>query len=238
MNFQRHLKLDHILDKMKNVIVISAHPDDEILGAGGTLLKHKKCGDNLAWVIITGVDEANGFTKERVRTRELEISQVADGIGFSKVYKLNYPTMGLSPEKVNEMIPKISSIFNEFEPEVIYVMNRSDAHSDHRYTFDAVAACTKSFRYPFIKKVLMYECISETEFAPQLPEKVFIPNYFVDVSDFQSDKIKLMQIYKSELSEHPFPRSIANINALATFRGATVGVNFAEAFQIIKIIEK
>ena len=223
---------------MKNVIVISAHPDDEILGAGGTLLKHKKCGDNLAWVIITEVDEANGFTKERVRTRELEISQVADKIGFSKVYKLNYPTMGLSPEIVNEMIPKISSIFNEFEPEVIYVMNRSDAHSDHRYTFDAVAACTKSFRYPFIKKVLMYECISETEFAPQLPEKVFIPNYFVDISEFQSDKIKLMQIYKSELSEHPFPRSITNINALATFRGATVGVHYAEAFQIIKFIDK
>lgn len=223
---------------MKKVIVISAHPDDEILGAGGTLLKHKKCGDNLAWIIITGVDEANGFTKERVKTRELEISQVADSIGFSKVYKLNYPTMGLNPEIVNEMIPKISSIFNEFEPEVIYVMNRSDAHSDHRYTFDAVAACTKSFRYPFIKKVLMYECISETEFAPQLPEKVFIPNYFVDVSEFQSNKIKIMQIYKSELSEHPFPRSIANINALATFRGATVGVKFAEAFQIIKIIEK
>ena len=223
---------------MKNVIVISAHPDDEILGAGGTLLKHKKCGDNLAWVIITGVDEANGFTKEFVSTRELEISQVADSIGFSKVYKLNYPTMGLNPEIVNEMIPKISSIFNEFEPEVIYVMNRSDAHSDHRYTFDAVAACTKSFRYPFIKKVLMYECISETEFAPQLPEKVFIPNYFVDITEFQSDKIKLMQIYKSELSEHPFPRSIANINALATFRGATVGVYYAEAFQIIKFIDK
>ena len=238
MNFQRYLKLDHILDKMKNVIVISAHPDDEILGAGGTLLKHKKCGDNLAWVIITGVDEANGFTKERVKTRELEISQVADNIGFSKVYKLNYPTMGLSPEIVNEMIPKISSIFKEFEPEVIYVMNRSDAHSDHRYTFDAVAACTKSFRYPFIKKVLMYECISETEFAPQLPEKVFIPNYFVDITEFQSDKIKLMKIYKSELSEHPFPRSIANINALAIFRGATVGVYYAEAFQIIKFIDK
>jgi LmbE family N-acetylglucosaminyl deacetylase len=223
---------------MKKVIVISAHPDDEVLGAGGTLLKHKNSGDNLAWLIITGIAEANGFTKERVRTRELEIQQVSDSIGFSKVYKLNYPTMGLNPEIVNEMIPKISSIFNEFEPEVIYVMNRSDAHSDHRYTFDAVAACTKSFRYPFIKKVFMYECISETEFAPQLPEKVFIPNYFVDISEFQSAKIKLMQIYNSELSEHPFPRSIANINALATFRGATVGVNFAEAFQIIKIIDK
>ena len=223
---------------MKKVIVISAHPDDEILGAGGTLLKHKRSGDNLAWLIITGVDEANGFTKERVRTRELEIQQVSESIGFSKVYKLNYPTMGLNPAIVNEMIPKISSIFNEFEPEVIYVMNRSDAHSDHRYTFDAVAACTKSFRYPFIKKVLMYECLSETEFAPILPERVFQPNYFVDISDFLNKKIEIMKIFKSELGEHPFPRSIKNIKALAIFRGATVGVNYAEAFQLIKYIDK
>jgi LmbE family N-acetylglucosaminyl deacetylase len=223
---------------MKRVIVISAHPDDEILGAGGTLLKHKKSGDELAWVIITCIDEANGFTTERVRSRELEINQVSKSIGFTKVYKLNYPTMGLSPEIVNEMIPKISLIFKEFEPEVIYVMNRSDAHSDHRYTFEAVAACTKSFRYSFIKKVLMYECISETEFAPILPEKVFQPNYFVDISDFFKRKIEIMQIYSSELAEHPFPRSKRNIEALAVQRGATVGVEYAEAFQIIKYIDK
>lgn len=223
---------------MKKVIIISAHPDDEILGAGGTLLKHKECGDELAWIIITGVDESNGFTNERVKSRELEIEQVVSCIGFKYLFKLNYPTMGLNPEIVNEMIPKISSIFNEFEPEVIYVMNRSDAHSDHRYTFDAVAACTKSFRYPFIKKVLMYECISETEFAPQLPEKVFIPNYFVDISDFILRKIEIMRIYNSELGEHPFPRSIRNIEALASFRGASVGVEYAESFQIVKIIDK
>ena len=84
----------------------------------------------------------------------------------------------------------------------------------------------------------MYECISETEFAPQLHEKVFIPNYFVDISDFFKQKIKIMQIYESELDEHPFPRSERNIEALATFRGATVGVEYAESFQVIKIIDK
>jgi len=84
----------------------------------------------------------------------------------------------------------------------------------------------------------MYECISETEFAPQLHEKVFIPNYFVDISDFFKKKLKIMQVYESELGEHPFPRSLRNIEALATFRGASVGVEYAESFQIIKIIDK
>jgi LmbE family N-acetylglucosaminyl deacetylase len=223
---------------MRKVIVISAHPDDEILGAGGTLLKHKHAGDLLSWLIVTKISEEHGFSKERVISRQNEIEIVKTMVGFSSIYQLNYPTMSLNSESVNRMIPEMSSIFLDFEPEIIYVMNRSDAHSDHRYTFDAVVACTKSFRYPFIKKVLMYECISETEFAPQLPEKVFIPNYFVDITNFFEKKIEIMKVYESEMGEHPFPRSNENIKALAVFRGASVGVQYAESFQIIKIIDK
>jgi LmbE family N-acetylglucosaminyl deacetylase len=95
------------------------------------------------------------------------------------------------------MIPKISSLFQEVQPEVIYTLNRSDAHSDHRYLSDAIMVCTKSFRYPFIKKVLMYECISETEFAPALHEKIFIPNYFVDITPFFAKKIEIIEKVKS-----------------------------------------
>ncbi len=223
---------------MEKVIVISAHPDDEILGAGGTLLKHKANGDILAWLIVTNISEEMGFGFEKVNLRQIEIENVANRIGCSEVYKLDYPTMSLNPITVNEMIPKISKIFSDFKPTVIYVMNRSDAHSDHRYTFEAVVACTKSFRYPFIKKVLMYECISETEFAPMLHEKVFIPNYFVDISDFFEEKLSIMEIYDSELGDHPFPRSLKNIESLAVFRGASVGVKYSEAFQLLKYIDK
>ena len=84
----------------------------------------------------------------------------------------------------------------------------------------------------------MYECISETEFAPALHEKVFLPNYFVDVTEFMDEKLEVMKIYESEIGEHPFPRSIRNIEALAVFRGASVGVEYAEAFQLLKFIDK
>lgn len=220
------------------VVVISAHPDDEALGCGGTLLKHKSNGDDISWIIVTNVFESHGFSKERVASRQQEIKKVADMFGFSSVHNLNYPTMSLDSTSLNTLIPKISEVFNEIKPEVIYVMNRSDAHSDHRITFEAVAACTKSFRYPFIKKVLMYECLSETEFAPALPEKAFIPNYFVDITSFFDQKVSIMKVYESELAEHPFPRSLKNIEALAIFRGASVGVVYAEAFQLIKYIDK
>jgi len=220
------------------VLVIAAHPDDETLGCGGTLIKHKKKGDDIAWLITTHIFESQGFSKERILKREDEIDKVKTKIGFSEVYRLNYPTMTLSDENLVKMIPKVGEIFHEFKPEVIYILNRSDAHSDHLITFKAVMACTKSFRYPFVKKVLMYECISETEFGPALPENVFIPNYFVDISESISEKLEVMKIYESELGEHPFPRSLENIKALGHFRGASAGVNYAEAFQLLKYIDK
>ena len=223
---------------MKNVIVISAHPDDETLGCGGTILKHKANGDKVYWLNITGVFENEGFTKERVESRLEEINNVSKEYGFVKNINLDYPTMSLESASLKTLIPDISKVFQELEPEVIYVMNRSDAHSDHRIAFDSVMACTKSFRYPYIKKVLMYECISETEFAPQLHEKVFIPNHYVDITDYIDNKLEIMKIYKSEISEHPFPRSIKNIKALSTYRGATIGTQYAEAFQLILSIDK
>jgi LmbE family N-acetylglucosaminyl deacetylase len=222
---------------MKTIIVISAHPDDETLGAGGTLLKHKENGDEIHWLIVTNIFENQGFSKERIQARQVEIEKVAKHLCIKGVFKLDYPTMSLSSSSLINLVPEISKIFMEVKPEVIYTLNRSDAHSDHRYLSDAVMACTKSFRYPFIKKVLMYECISETEFAPAFFEKVFIPNYFVDITEYIDEKLEIMRIFKSELGEPPFPRSLENIKALARFRGSSVGCHYAEAFQVVKIIE-
>lgn len=223
---------------MKNIIVVSAHPDDETLGVGGTILKHVNNGDKVYWLIVTNVFESQGFSKVRVESRQEEIKKVEKLLGITSTFFLNYPTMTLSSSSLIKMVPEISEIFMKVEPEVIYTLNRSDAHSDHRIIFDAVMACTKSFRYPFIKKLLMYECISETEFSPALAEKAFLPNYFVDITDFLDLKLDIMKIFESELGEHPFPRSLDNIKALAHFRGASVGVRYAESFQLLKYIDK
>jgi len=222
----------------KNIVIISAHPDDEILGAGGTLLKHKKQSDNLYWIIITKMHESQEFDNEKIKNREKEIEKISAEIGYQKVFNLEYKTMELNSSSVLKMIPEIGNIFNQIKPEIIYCVNRSDAHSDHKFTFDAVAASTKSFRYPFIKKFLMYECLSETEFSPTLHESSFTPNYYVDISENIDQKLELMKIYASEIGEHPFPRSETNIKALATFRGAVAGVMYAEAFQIVRCIDK
>ena len=220
------------------ILIVSAHPDDEVIGLGGTILKHIWKGDEVFWLIITNISEDIGFSKVNVNSRQQEIQEVADRIGFSGVYKLDYPTMQLNSNTLIELIPKISKIVKETEPEIIYTLNRSDAHSDHRIVFEAVATCTKSFRYPFVKQFLMYETLSETEFAPSLTGNTFVPNHYVDVTNFLEKKIELVKIYASELGEHPFPRSIENIKALAIFRGAFAGVKYAEAFQIVHRIDK
>ena len=222
---------------MKNIVVVSAHPDDEILGAGGTLLKHKNNGDKIFWIISTSIFSDSPQSEILFKKRNLEIAEIQNKLNIKKTFLLNFETTKLNSTNNFEIVTKISEIFKEIEPEIIYCVNRTDAHSDHKFTFDGVMSCTKSFRHPYIKKVLLYECISETEHAPAIPERIFQPNYFVNISDYLKDKLLLMNVYSSELGNHPFPRSIENIKALATFRGSICGFKYAEAFQLIKCIE-
>jgi len=100
--------------------------------------------------------------------------------------------------------------------------------------FCAMASCTKSFHYPYIRRVRIYETLSETEFGLRPDDHGFKPNLWVDISNYLEKKIGIMRLYESELGQHPFPRSEENIRALATFRGATAGVQFAEAYISVK----
>lgn len=218
------------------MIIISAHPDDETLGAGGTILRHKRQGDNVVWINVTSIFEYQGFTLERINSRSNEIKKIINSYSFDESYNLGYPTMTLTSEKLPSIIKDLSNIFQRTTPNIIYCPNRSDAHSDHRLLYEAVMACTKVFRYPSINKVLMYECLSETEFAPQMQDSMFLPNYFVNITEYLEKKLSIMEIYTSELGDHPFPRSLESIKALATLRGAMAGVKYAEAFQVVKII--
>ncbi len=223
---------------MSNILVIGAHPDDETLGVGGTLLKHKLKGDSIVWLNATKMDISNPILSSIIKEREKEIEKVIDHYGIEEFIQLDYLTTQLTSESKLKMIPELSKVFTRIKPEIIYVVNRSDAHSDHRYLFEAVYSATKSFRQPSIKKILMYECLSETEFGFPISEHLFLPNYFVDITPYLDQKIEIMKVYASEISEPPFPRSEQNIRALATLRGSTAGVLSAEAFQVLKIMDK
>lgn len=217
----------------QRTLVVAPHPDDEILGCGGTLLRRKAEGGVLGLLIVTGMDEQSGWSAERIRQREEEISAVAALIKFDKLFKLGLPTTRLDTLPVRELVGAFSAVFESFEPEEVLVPHRGDVHSDHRVTFDTVAACAKWFRYPSMRRVLAYETISETELGLS-QEALFHPNVFVDIGAYLERKLDIMSIYKSELGEFPFPRSIRAIRSLAEWRGASAGFQAAEAFQLLR----
>jgi N-acetylglucosamine malate deacetylase 1 len=216
------------MQKSKNVLIVSVHPDDETLGCGGTILKHKSEGDAVYCVFITNGNEFQKTT----------IPLLKDCYGFNGIFSLELPEIILDTLPLKDIITPLSKVINEVKPEIIYLPNRSDTHSDHRKVFEAAQACTKSFRYPFIRKVLMCEIMSETDFMPALPELMFIPNVFVDISEFFERQMEIMKIFKSELFEPPFTRSLEAIKAHKTYRGSQINSYYAECFMLIKEIWK
>ncbi len=216
------------------ILVISVHPDDETLGCGGTILKHKDNGDEIYWLILTKADKSVEFTEEFVAKRKMEIKIVSNQYGFKQTINLGFNTTKLHQVDFNNLIDIISATIKDIKPQIIYMNNRSDIHTDHQVAAKAILSCTKSFRYPFIEKILMYECISETEMAAPLPENMFIPNVYSDISNYIEKKVDIMKIYKSEVQNPPMPRSLENIRALARYRGASCGVDYAEAFMLVR----
>lgn len=214
-------------------LIVAPHPDDELLGVGGTLLRRKAEGAEIAWLIVTGLSSKEGWEEVRVKQREMEISKVTELVGFDRVYNLQLPTTRLDQFPASDLVEKFSAVFRDFAPEEIFIPSRSDVHSDHRVVFDTVAACVKWFRYPSVRRVLAYETISETEFGLS-QENVFTPNYFIDITQFLDQKLEILNVYASELGYFPFPRSHEALRALATLRGSTAGFESAEAFQLLR----
>jgi len=221
---------------MKKVLVVAVHPDDETLMCGGTLLKHKQQGDEIYWLIITNISTQLGWDEKVVQRRQNEINKVEQLFGFKKTFKLNFATTKLDLVPMGDIISSISQVINEAKPNILYLPNRSDVHTDHRIAFNASFSCTKNFRYPFIERILMGETVSETEFTPALGENDFTPNVFVDITDFFSRKIEIFKIFESEVMPNYLPRSIFAVTALSNWRGSSIGKKHAEAFVLLKEI--
>lgn len=218
-----------------NVLVVSPHPDDETLGAGGTLLKLKKQGHRIYWLNITDMKPEDGWGAERIAHRQEQISDVTDYYGFAKAYNLAFPAARLSSIDEGKIIGKVKKVYDEVRPEWLIIPGNYDAHSDHHVVYNCCMAAAKTFRAPYIKRITTMEIISETEFGYQYEK--FQPNFYVDITNELEGKIEAMKIYDTEIENSPFPRNLANIRALSMLRGGGVQAQYAEAFCIIRQIE-
>src|SRR5208283_4478748 len=161
-------------EMVKKILVVAVHPDDETLGCGGTLLRHQMAGDEIYWLIVT--EAGNDATKFR---RAGQIELVRKAYGFTGVHALGFPTTSLDQLATGQLVDAIARIVTAVAPEVIYLPFAYDIHSDHRIVFEAAFSCTKVFRFPSLRRVLMMETASETDFSPAMPGRVFIPNVFI-----------------------------------------------------------
>ena len=214
------------------ILAIAPHPDDETLGCGGTLFKHKADGDEIYWLIVTGISEDTGWANDAVIKRDNEMNAVSKKYGFSDVFNLRLPTTKIDTLPLSDLIEKITDVYKNIKPDVIYIPFSYDVHTDHQIIAKALQSTFKWFRYPHIKNIYMYETPSETEFN-FVENRVFRPNVFINISQYLENKIETMKIYASEFGEHPFPRSEKALRALATLRGAQSGYEAAEAFELV-----
>lgn len=217
------------------LLVVSPHPDDETLGAGGTLLRYKKEGHQIYWLNITDMKTSGGWNEKQVIHRQKQLKRINEFYSFDGFYNLAFPPTKLKSMDEDEIITNIRRVFDKVKPEWILIPGRYDAHSDHLVVYDCCMACAKTFRTPYIKRITAMEIISETDYG--FRKESFQPNLFIDISNEMEKKLEAMKIYDTEIEEVPFPRSLENIRAIGTVHGGCCVCRYAEAFEIIKQIE-
>ena len=217
-----------------NVLVVAVHPDDETLGCGGTLLAHAASGDDIHWLLLTAAHDPP-YGPDAIRQQREQVEDVHAAYPFASRTWPRFPTTRLDTLPLDDLVSAIRDVVRDVRPEVVYVPNRSDAHSDHRVAFQACAAVLKSFylRQLGVKRVLMCETPSETDAAVPLPESVFVPQVFVETSHTMERKLEILSLYRSEVQERFLPRSLSSVKAWDRARGSTIGVEYAEAFMLL-----
>ena len=218
-----------------NVLVIAPHPDDEILGVGGTMAKHIRDGNNVFVCIVTrGCIPL--FSEEAVnRTRE-EAYKCHNFLGITETFYLDFPAVMLEKVERYDINDKIQKVITQVEPQIVYIPHHGDMQKDHQIISEASMVALRPKYSHRVEKIYAYETLSETEWNIPHATNALLPNVYSDISDFIKDKIEALKFYESQLSDFPNPRSIVAVEALARYRGSTINAMAAEAFMLIREI--
>lgn len=225
----------------KKILVVAAHPDDEVLGCGGTMNIHSMRGDEV-YVLILGEGITSRDVKRDRKKRDKEIKELRRDIEAAnkiveskKTFIYNFSDNRFDSVPLLDIIKVVEDVKNEVMPDIVYTHHHGDLNIDHRLTFHAVLTACRPLKGQSVKEIYSFEVPSSTEWSPD-NSKYFMPNYFVDIKDTITKKVEAMKAYKSEIREFPYPRSVEAIENLAKTRGANVGFEYAEAFMVVRII--
>ena len=217
-------------------MVIAPHADDEILGCGGTMAKHIAEGDEVKVLVVTkGIEEL--YSEAEVEVIRGEAKKAHEYLGISESIFFDFPAPVLDQTPSYKISIAVSEVIKAYAPNVVYLPHRGDLHKDHRMVFESSLVAIKPVNNCSVVDIYSYETLSETEWDAPFGDDAFIPNVFIDISDYIVSKKEAMKMFKSQLKAFPHSRSLECIDALAKFRGATVGKHAAESFMLIRSIK-
>jgi LmbE family N-acetylglucosaminyl deacetylase len=212
-----------------NILIIAAHPDDEVLGMGATIKKLAKKKNKIHLLVISEGATAQYSDSKMIKTRKDACKKSAKILGISSIDFLDYPDMKLDTISHLEINKEIERIVKKFKPKIVYTTPNHDLNLDHKIVHNSTLVATRPLSG--VKEILSYE-------IPGVVKKPNRPNLFEDITIELDYKIKAMKCYKSELNQYPHPRSLKAIENLSIQRGIESGVKNAEAFQIIRSVRK
>lgn len=220
-----------------NVLVLAAHPDDEVLGCGGTIARHTAMGDRVEVVIMSeGVASRGEKDGKRLSSQLSKLRRCAEEassiLGVRSLRFHGFPDNRMDSVDLLAVVQAVESELGRANPSIVYTHHAGDVNIDHRRLHDAVIAACRPQPGHGVRELLFFETPSSTEWRPPCSNTVFAPNWFTDISKTLPQKLKAMAAYKPELRVFPHPRSLEALEHLARWRGASVGVQAAEAFML------
>jgi LmbE family N-acetylglucosaminyl deacetylase len=221
---------------MSRVLVIAAHPDDEVLGMGGTIAVHTSAGDDVRVLVVTDGSSTQYPGDAEIRARkEQEALGAAKELGVEDYVHLDLPDMRLDTLEHIDVNRIVEQHVRDFVPQVVYTVH-PDVNRDHQVLFDSVAVATRPTPGQPVRRLLTYAPTSSTEWTPAAVNW-FQPNWYVDVTGTLERKLAAFARYETERREYPHPRSERAIRAAAEFHGTTSGFELAEPFVLVRSLE-
>lgn len=218
--------------KNKKILVIAAHPDDEILGCGGTIFKLKK-NNRFKIIFLTNGVSARSKNKDKILKRKKECEKLFKYLKIGKPTFFNLPDNQLDKLPLLKIVKEIEKVIKSFKPEIVFTHYENCLNIDHQIAYRATITACRPIKNVPVKKILSFEVLSSTEWGV-FKKKTFQPNYYFEIDKEIKNKIKAMKFYKSELKNYPHSRSLKGIEALAKFRGISSGFKFAEGFMLVR----
>jgi len=214
-------------------LVVATHPDDEVLGCGGVMARYAAAGESVHVLVVTrGIPEM--WTPDQVEETRAALQRTHDLLAVASTRFLDFPAPKMDMVPQCELAQTISGIVCELQPHTVYIPHHGDLHIDHRAVYLASLVATRPVQGSSVCRVLCYETLSETDWAPPRSDQAFVPTVYVDISEQLTRKLEALACYQSQLKPFPNPRSLEAVEALACLRGATVGVRAAEAFELVR----